>query len=204
MARYEKGRKGETRQRIVELASRRFRAEGVDGVGIATLMGDAGLTNGGFYAHFASKEQLVKEAVLHALSEMPGEPARKVDDGTYDLPAFIERYLSSAHRDHPEHGCAFAALSSDLTRRPPASRSAFEDEAMVTIDRIAAGLPSSVAADDRRQLAFAVFSHLLGTLQMARLISDPSTSDAILARGQCEALQLAGYEAETKRQHAAK
>ena len=67
----------------------------MDGVGIATLMADAGLTNGGFYAHFDSKEQLVKEAVLLALSEMPGEPARKVDDGTYDLPAFVDRYLSA-------------------------------------------------------------------------------------------------------------
>ena len=202
MARYEKGRKGETRARIVELASRRFRADGVDGVGIATLMADAGLTNGGFYAHFDSKEQLVKEAVLLALSEMPGEPARKVDDGTYDLAAFVDRYLSSAHRDHPEQGCAVAALSSDLMRRPAASRSAFQLEALATIDRIAAGLPAFVRPDDRRQLAFAVFAHLLGTIQMARLITDGPTSDAILARGRCEALRLAGYDAEPKLQRA--
>ena len=193
MARYEKGRKGETRRRIVELASRRFRAEGVDGVGIASLMADAGLTNGGFYAHFASKEELIKEAILHAMSEVPAEASRLRTDAAYDLPTFIADYLSVEHRDHPETGCVMAALSPELTRRPAASRGAFQDESAATIDHIASALPSSVQNDDRIPRAIAVMSHLLGTLQVARLTVDRTLSAAILERGRSDALRLAGY-----------
>ena len=196
MARYAKGHKGETRRHIVELASRRFRAEGVDGVGIATLMADAGLTNGGFYAHFASKEDLVREAVLHALSEMPADPGDKVKRVACDLPRFIGLYLSATHRDHPEVGCAMAAMSPDLTRRPPASRSAFNEEGMAIIDRIAAALPGGINDDEERHSrAFAVFSHLIGTLQMARFVTDETLSGRILARGRDEAMRLAGFAA---------
>ena len=194
MARYEKSRKGETRRRIVELASKRFRADGVDGVGVATLMADAGLTNGGFYAHFTSKEELVKEAVLHALAEMPGEVKREAGDETTDLPAFIDRYLSKTHRDNPAAGCAVAALSPELTRRPPDSRAAFRDGGMATIERIAAGLAPTIEGTERRSRAFAVFSHLLGTLQMARFVVDGPVSEEILARGRDEALRIAGFE----------
>lgn len=193
MARYGKDRKGETRQRIVELASRRFRSEGVDGVGIASLMADAGLTNGGFYAHFASKEDLVKEAVLFAMGKSPArfdpEPGRPLD-----LPRFIDGYLSTAHRDAPEAGCAVAALSPDMTRRPPASRKSFNEEGMAMIDRIGSGLPAGIDGEERRARAFAVFSHLLGTLQMARLMADASLSDQILDRGKKDAKRLAGLE----------
>ncbi len=194
MARYEKGRKGETRRHIIELASKRLRAEGVDGVGVATLMGDAGLTNGGFYAHFASKEELVKEAVVHALSEGAGWPTGASGEAGVDLRAFIERYLSPSHRDHPEAGCALAAMSPDLIRRPLASRAAFQQEGMAMIDRIAAGLPSAIEEPARRPRAFAVFSHLLGTLQLARFVTDAHMSEAILARGRAEAMRLAGFE----------
>lgn len=194
MARYEKGRKGETRRQIVDIASKRFRADGIDGVGIASLMADAGLTNGGFYAHFASKEELVKEAVVHALTEMPGEPARTLAEDVHDLPAFIGRYLSDTHRKNPAAGCAVAALSPDLMRRPAASRAAFQDAAMATIERIASGLPHTVDAAERMPRAIAVFSHAVGTLQMARFVLDDALSEAILARGKEEALRIAGFE----------
>lgn len=190
MARYDKGRKGETRRRIVELAARRFRAEGVDGVGIAKLMSEAGLTNGGFYAHFESKEELVKEAIVHAISEMSGGGG--ADIGADDLPAFIDRYLSSIHRDHPELGCAIAAMLPDLTRREPDSRFIFNEEFKATLDYIAQRLPDFVEAVDRQPRAIAIFSHLLGTLQMARFINDAASSESILARGRAEAKRLAG------------
>ena len=194
MARYEKGRKGETRRQIIEIASKRFRADGIDGVGIASLMAEAGLTNGGFYAHFASKEDLVREAVVHALVEMPGEPARTLAEDAHDLPAFVRRYLSTAHRDNPAGGCAVAALSPDLMRRPAASRVAFQTEGMATIERIASGLPGTIASNERLPRAFAIFSHLLGTLQMSRFVLDAAMSEAILARGHDEALRLADFE----------
>ena len=191
MARYDKAHKGETRRRIVELAARRFRAEGVDGVGIAKLMADAGLTNGGFYAHFASKEELVKEAVLHAIAKRPGDGAANI--GADDLPGFIDRYLSIAHRDHPEAGCAIAAMLPDMTRCAPASRLIFNEEFKTTLDYISARLPEGVEAADRPQRAIVVFSHLLGTMQMARFIAEPRSSEAILVQGRAEAKRLAGF-----------
>jgi TetR/AcrR family transcriptional repressor of nem operon len=193
VARYEKGHKGETRRRIVELAARRFRAEGIEGVGIAKLMTEAGLTNGGFYAHFASKEELVKEAVVHALAERPnGLPADAVN-GVCDVPAFIDRYLSRTHRDHPEAGCAIAAMLPELTRCPPASRIAFNEESKATLAYVAAGLPESIEDEERQPCAIAVFSHLIGTLQMARFVTETTLSDAILLRGRAEAKRLAGF-----------
>jgi TetR/AcrR family transcriptional repressor of nem operon len=191
VARYEKGRKGETRRRVIELAARRFRAEGVDGVGIAKLMTEAGLTNGGFYAHFESKEELVKEAIIHAISEMPGGGAAHL--GADDLPAFIDRYLSITHRDHPEAGCAIAAMLPDLTRRAPDSLSIFNEEFKATLDYIATRLPDSLEEVDRQARAIAVFSHLLGTVQMARFINDAASSESVLARGRAEAKRLAGF-----------
>ena len=196
MARYEKGRKGETRRQIIDIASKRFRAEGIDGVGIASIMAEAGLTNGGFYAHFESKEDLVREAIVQALVEMPGEPARTLAEDAHDLPAFINRYLSSSHREKPAAGCAVAALSPDLIRRPVASRLAFQDEGMATIERIASGLPNNVEAEERMPRAFAVFSHILGTLQMARFVLDDALSEAILSRGRDEALRIAGFNSQ--------
>jgi TetR/AcrR family transcriptional regulator, transcriptional repressor for nem operon len=197
LARYGKDHKSETRRRIVSLASRRFRAEGVDGVGIASLMAEAGLTNGGFYAHFASKEDLVKQAVLQALSEMPADRALAGDHETCDLPRFIDLYLSCAHRDHPESGCALATMAPDLVRRPDESRSAFEVSGMAMIDRIATGLSPHVPTQERRSRALTVFAHLLGTLQLARFVTDKRLADTILAQGRTEALHLAGMDQGT-------
>ncbi|MCX8255559.1 Transcriptional regulator, TetR family [Beijerinckiaceae bacterium RH AL1] len=190
MARYAKGHKGETRARIIELASKRFRKEGIDGVGVATLMADAGLTNGGFYAHFASKEELIKEAVLHGLGKLPGEATW---EGEPDLPQLIRDYLSTKHRTDAASGCAMAALSGDLARRPAESRQAIEEKGMGLLRHIADGLPASVAAEERMPRAIAVFSHMLGTLQMARFVPDAEASEAILARGREEAMRIAGF-----------
>jgi TetR/AcrR family transcriptional repressor of nem operon len=200
MSRYEKGRKGETRRHIIEVASKRFRADGVDAVGVASLMADAGLTNGGFYAHFTSKEDLIKEAVVSALADMPGDPGRKIEDKATDLPSFIDRYLSRGHRDRPSAGCAVAALSPELTRRPPASRAAFQEKGMRIIERIASGLPDHVGDADRLPRALAVFSHLVGTLQMARFMMDTELSEAILLRGRLEARRIAGFNEMTTTQ----
>ncbi len=100
MARYEKGHKADTHKRVVEIAARRFRSDGIDGVGVASLMADAGLTHGGFYAHFASKEALVKEALIAALASS-SVFARKAagEAAPLDLRAYIGSYLSPAHRD---------------------------------------------------------------------------------------------------------
>src|SRR5438034_10875957 len=107
--RYSKGHKLETRRRIVEVAGRRFKQDGIDGTGVATLMSDAGLTNGAFYAHFASKEDLV----ANVLADQLRTQRQSVDAQPPDregLDAFIRLYLSPQHRDRCADGCPSAAL----------------------------------------------------------------------------------------------
>ena len=193
LVRYSKDHKGESRRRIIDNASRRFRAEGVNGVGVASLMADAGLTNGAFYAHFASKEDLVREAIVDALSSVPPDLGLGADGSPADLRRFIERYLSTGHRDSVGEGCAMAALIPDLSRRPPDARQAFREQGKSMIDAIAAALPEPIALNERLPRAFSLFSLLLGTLQMARFASGGSLSDALLSRGRQDALSLAGF-----------
>ncbi len=194
MARYGKQHKGDTRQRIVDTASRRFRAEGVDGVGIASLMAEAGLTNGAFYAHFASKEDLVRDAMVEALVKVPLHLGLGADGAPTELRRFIDAYLSADHRDHVAEGCAMAALIPDLSRRPLEARQALQVSGRAMLDKIAAALPEPIAPADRLPRAFSLFSLLLGTLQMARFVAQDASSDALLARGRAEALRLAGFD----------
>src|SRR5688572_28834100 len=114
--RYEKGHKEQTRQRIVEMAARRFRKDGVDGVGLATVMSDAGLTNGAFYAHFDSKDALVKDVVDCTLQEREVALDEALEHGMDGVAAAIEDYLSRRHRDKPEVGCPTAALVAEIAR----------------------------------------------------------------------------------------
>jgi TetR/AcrR family transcriptional repressor of nem operon len=195
MARYEKGHKADTHKRVVEIAARRFRSDGIDGVGVASLMADAGLTHGGFYAHFASKEALVKEALIAALASS-SVFARKAagEAAPLDLRAYIGSYLSPAHRDAPATGCALAALAPEIARRPRATRNAFGKTARSLVERIASGLPEGGAPDQRLAAAYGLFAQLMGALQLARLVPDKDLSDEILAVGRANALRLAGLD----------
>src|SRR5881397_991182 len=137
--RYGKDQKQATRQRIVEAAGRRFKQDGIDGTGVATLMSDAGLTNGAFYAHFASTEDLVANVLAdqlhaqrHSFDAQPSDRA--------GLEAFVRAYLSPEHRDQYAEGCPSAALLDEITRRPDATRQVFTDELMGVIDDIASRL----------------------------------------------------------------
>jgi len=188
--RFEKGHKAATRQKIVETAARRFRRDGIAATGIAGLMADAGLTHGGFYAHFASKEDLVREAVdaaaavtrarLDAMSvQQPG------------LEAYIRAYLRPAHRDAPERGCVIAALGAELARHERQTRAAFSETVHGVTARIAALLPPSQSAEQRRNTAIGIFGVLSGTLQLARAVPDDAHSATILESGIAAALKLA-------------
>ena len=115
MARYGKEHKEATRRRIVEAAGRRFKRDGIDGSGIATLMADAGLTNGAFYAHFDSKEDLVATTVADQLREQRESYWQRPGAGVEQL---VREYLSVRHRDDPEHGCPSAALLDEIGRCP--------------------------------------------------------------------------------------
>src|SRR6058998_3135188 len=132
--RYDKGHKQATRQRILEAAGRRFKQDGIDGAGIAAVMSDAGLTNGAFYAHFASKEDLVANVLADQLRTQRHDLQAPDRQG---LEAFIRSYLSPQHRDECADGCPSAALLDEIGRRPAATRQVFTGELMSVIDDIA-------------------------------------------------------------------
>ena len=115
MARYGQEHKQATRQRIIEVAGRRLKRDGIDGSGIATLMADAGLTNGAFYAHFESKEDLVANAVVEQLREQRQSFSAQPPDRA-GLGQIVRAYLSVQHRDNPQGGCASAALLDEIGR----------------------------------------------------------------------------------------
>ena len=186
--RYGKDQKQATRQRIIEAAGRRFKEDGIDGAGVAGVMSDAGLTNGAFYAHFASKEDLV----ANVLADQLRAQRQSVDAQSPDragLEAFIRSYLSPQHRDQCADGCPSAALLDEIARRPTATRQVFTDELMGVIDDIATRLdPTDLEA--ARTDALTVFGLMVGTLQLARALTDPDLSDQLLARGVETALKL--------------
>jgi AcrR family transcriptional regulator len=186
--RYEKEHKRATRRRIVEAAGRRFKEDGIDGAGIATVMSDAGLTNGAFYGHFESKEDLVANVLADQLRAQRESFETGVSNRA-GLEAFIRSYLSSEHRDQSADGCPSAALLDEIVRRPTPTRRVFTNELMGVADDIAAHLnPTDMEA--ARVDALALFALMVGTLQLARAVTDRGLSDQLLARGVESALKL--------------
>ena len=186
--RYGKDQKQATRQRILEAAGRRFKQDGIDGAGVAAVMSDAGLTNGAFYAHFASKEDLVANVLADQLRaqrhSFAAQPA-----GRAGLEAFIRSYLSPQHRDHCADGCPSAALLDEIVRRPATTRQVFTDELMIEIDNIASRLdPNDIEA--ARTAALTVFGLMVGTLQLARALTDRDLSDRLLDQGVATTLKM--------------
>jgi TetR/AcrR family transcriptional regulator, transcriptional repressor for nem operon len=186
--RYAKDQKQATRRRIVEAAGRRFKADGIDGAGVAAVMSDAGLTNGAFYGHFTSKEDLVANVLADQLRAQRHSFAVHAADRA-GLEAFIRSYLSPQHRDQCAEGCPSAALLDEIARRPAASRQVFTDELMGVIDGIASRLEST-DAEAARTDALTIFGLMVGTLQLARALTDGDLSDQLLARAAETALKL--------------
>jgi TetR/AcrR family transcriptional regulator, transcriptional repressor for nem operon len=186
--RYGKGHKQATRRQIVEAAGRRFKQDGIDGAGVATVMADAGLTNGAFYAHFKSKEDLVANVLADQLraqrESFNAEPSNRVG-----LEAFVRSYLSPEHRDQCADGCPSAALLDEIVRRPATTRRVFSDELMGVVDDIASRLESTDIEAARRD-ALTLFGLMVGILQLARALTDRHLSDQLLAQGVEAALKL--------------
>jgi TetR/AcrR family transcriptional regulator, transcriptional repressor for nem operon len=186
--RYGKDHKQATRQRILEAAGRRFKQDGIDGAGVAAVMSDAGLTNGAFYAHFTSKEDLVANVLADQLraqrQSFDSQPSDRAG-----LEAFVRAYLSPQHRDQCADGCPSAALLDEIARRPGATRQVFTDELMRVIDDIASRLDPT-DAEAARTDALTIFGLMVGTLQLARALTDRDLSDQLLARGAETALRL--------------
>lgn len=177
--RYEKGRKDATRRRITEVASERFRAGGIAASGLASIMSDAGLTNGAFYPHFPSKAELVRETVATALEGQSSQLRDVLASG--GLEAAIAAYLSAEHRDNPATGCASAALLPELARQPPETRSLYAERFLALVRQVSAALPTQTR--DPEGIVLGVFATLIGALQLARAVEGSALSDRVLAAG---------------------
>jgi len=188
MARYGKAHKEATRQRIIDTAGRRLKRDGIDGSGIATLMKDAGLTNGAFYAHFASKDDLVATAVAEQLRQQRANYGAYLP-GRAGLEQFVREYLSNEHRDSPEDGCPSAALLDEIGRSSDATKEAFTDGLLISIDDMAAQL-SPDDPQSARVKALTLFGMMVGTMQLSRALADRRLADAILEQGVQNVLAL--------------
>ena len=156
------------RERLLEIASRLFRERGFDGVSVSEVMQEAGLTHGGFYGHFASKEALAAEAATHALMRTSTRWKATLENRGLDgLEHIVDAYLSPRHRDHPGAGCAIAALGPELARQAEPVRAAVAAELEHLIDSLAAFLPGADPAERRRQ-ALALMAQLVGAIVLAR------------------------------------
>jgi TetR/AcrR family transcriptional regulator, transcriptional repressor for nem operon len=192
VARYGKQHKQATRQRILDTAGRRFKRDGIDGSGIATLMADAGLTNGAFYAHFASKEDLVATAVADQLRNQR-DSLSTLAPGRAGVEQYVRAYLSVEHRDNPDDGCPSAALLDEIGRCPDATKQAYTDGLLAVIDDIAARLtPDDPPSAHAKTLS--VLALMVGTLQLSRALADPQLADEVLQQGIHNALTLLDAE----------
>lgn len=190
MARYGKEHKQATRQRIIETSGRRFKQDGIDGSGVATLMADAGLTNGAFYAHFESKEDLVATAVAEQLREQR-EGFSSLPAGHLGVEQIVRGYLSVRHRDHPADGCPSAALLDEIGRCTDVTKQAYTDGVLAMIDDIAARL-APADPESARVKTLSVSAMMIGTLQLSRALADRGLADAVLEQGIHNALAALG------------
>jgi TetR/AcrR family transcriptional regulator, transcriptional repressor for nem operon len=182
--RYSRDHKLETHARIVKKASVRLREKGAHGIGVADLMKDAGLTHGGFYAHFDSRESLVIEAFAYAMDRANERWRSLAEQIPPDkrLATVVDSYLTPAHRDDPGHGCAIPTLGAEIARESPRTRKAFAAKLEQMIETLAAdipGLPRKAA----RRLAIATLASMTGTLVLARIAGNGEFSNEILAAG---------------------
>ena len=172
-------------EQIVGVAASRFREDGVDRVGVAELMHDAGLTHGGFYRHFQSRDELVAEAVERALHDGGQAMAAVAESPDDPLAAVIDAYLSVAHRDGLGTSCAVTTLATDVARSNPRARAAYTSQVGVYIEMLVRLLPPG-PSDRRRATAITALSTLVGAVSMARAVNDEALSREILASAALE------------------
>ncbi|HWZ39944.1 MAG TPA: TetR/AcrR family transcriptional regulator [Bradyrhizobium sp.] len=182
--RYSREHKQETHARIVRKASVRLREKGAHGIGVADLMKEAGLTHGGFYAHFDSREALVIEAFAYAMDRSM-EHWRKTAAETLPerrLATIVDSYLTPTHRDDPGRGCAVPTLGAEIARESPKTRKAFAAKLEQMIDMIADQIPDLPRKAARKQ-ASATLATMMGTLVLSRIAGNGEFSEEILAAG---------------------
>jgi TetR/AcrR family transcriptional repressor of nem operon len=172
--------KTRSHERIVEVAAHRIRESGTEAPGVAEIMKTAGLTHGGFYKHFASRDELIAEAADRSFADGSQRISQLVDGAEDPLEALVEGYLSPEHRDDPGSGCGVAALSGDAARADDRVRHAYTAQVSRYVDRLEGLLPPAGSPDKDRERATVAVSTLIGALLMARAVDDPALADEIL------------------------
>jgi TetR/AcrR family transcriptional regulator, transcriptional repressor for nem operon len=189
--RYEKGHKEATRQRILATAAERFRKEGLAAVGVANLMGGIGLTQGGFYNHFESKDELAREALALGLQGMRDRLRRLSNkSGMTRLEDLADGYLSAAHRDRIERACMLSTLAVEASRSEGPVRAQLSDGITKMVKLVSEVLPASFTPAQREANAMAVVSCLVGTMILARATDDPQISERLLEAGRRAAVAI--------------
>ncbi len=180
--RYQPGHKDEIHRKILTDASRRVRAEGITGAAVSSVMRDAGLTHGGFYKHFGSKDDLLTASLSEAFQETANrltQAAEKSPAGTA-WKAIVKAYLSVEHCEHAERGCPLAALASELARADLSVKAAIRRELAKYKNRMLPLMPGRQVADKERAF-FAIFSTMIGAIAIARILPDQAARARVLA-----------------------
>ena len=171
--------KAESHDRIVQVAAARFREAGIDGIGVADPMKDAGMTHGGFYRHFASREELVTEGVEQALSDGGRVVETLANSDQASLKILVDGYLSTMHRDNLTSSCAVTTLVSDITRSNDRARSAYTRQVGLYV-ALLTKLIAGEKQKKKRTKAISALATLVGALSMARAVNDETLSREIL------------------------
>src|SRR5271169_6784616 len=180
--RYEPEHKTQTRDRIVRNAARKLRAEGLSGPGVASMMKASGLTVGGFYKHFRSKDELLADAIAEAFAETN----EKIHSALQHVPRedkwkeLVRLYLSTEHCDHPDTGCPVAALAPEIARAKFSIRKRIANLMKERTDRWVEFMPGLTATDRERNF-FVIFSAMAGAVSIARILTEPADRQRVLA-----------------------
>ncbi len=180
--RYQPEHKVEVHRKILKDAARRVRAEGITGAAVSSVMRDAGLTHGGFYKHFGSKDELLTKSLSEAFREVADhltQAAEKSQPATA-WKAIVKAYLSPEHCDHPERGCPLAALAPELARAGHAMKAPIRGELIKYKNRMLPFMPGRRVADKERAF-FAIFSTMIGAVAIARILPDQAARARVLA-----------------------
>ncbi|MGB6498026.1 MAG: TetR/AcrR family transcriptional regulator [Candidatus Acidiferrum sp.] len=190
---YSKSEKAETHARIVNVAAKRFRELGLEGIGVADVMKEAGVTAGGFYKHFASRDELVVEALATAFQDLD-----RWEENTDTLTKGLKAYLTEEHRDTPGTGCALGALLGDMSRASRSAKAVYTARLKRTLAYSTDLLPPN-GSSDRRGRAILTISAMLGAINLSRAVSDPNLSREILKRTRDELISLNKEDGTEKR-----
>jgi TetR/AcrR family transcriptional repressor of nem operon len=180
--RYRPEHKAQIHQKIVKDASRRIRAEGITGAAVSAVMQDAGLTHGGFYKHFASKDELLVESLGEAFQEMADRLAFAAEKAQSEAAwkAIVKTYLSLEYCDHTENGCPLTALAPELARSDQAMKPQIFEELKKYKSRTLPFMPGRRSAEKERAF-FSIFSTMVGAVEIARMLPEPAMRKKVLA-----------------------